>query len=325
MSSKEPFFDKDATGEGESGAGVVVDSEVAAYEAAQRLEEERRRHDARLLQHAQPIYDSLFKNNPYEVNAGLSRGNRKRIGHLHNVCLAYNQAADLEAMLGIMFRLSRLGFHADSEGKFVDLGSGVGCMAIAAVLAHNFHSAMGIEVLEDLHGAALGIQKRWKGYTAGLVAQAALEEEQADAEAKEAVQAKRSHGQKKSDILVHFKLGDCCYTDWADGDVVVCHATCFDDVSLARISERVRELKPGSFFIIVTKKLPDDALDFFQLLETGALALNWGQASVHYYRRNRVPSPSYIPNKIDYIAGIIARKALPVFDPNRARLIEEEL
>lgn len=75
---------------------------------------------------------------------------------------------------------------------------------------------------------------------------------------------------------------------------------------------------------MVTKTLPSTSDVFFELVDVGSMMLNWGRAPVHYYRRNRMPSPTYIASKADYISGIIRRKALPVFNSARARLLEVE-
>lgn len=299
--NEEDYVEGNTPGEeGGDVAGGEEDDEIKAYEAAQKLEEERKARDLRLLQEMQPIYDDLYRNYTYEYNAELSRTIRKRLGFTHDVNLSYNQATFPE-MMKVMAQLRRIGFHDHAEGNFVDLGSGVGTMVFAAMLAHDFHTATGVEILTGLHDTACKVSTTWSNNTLQL-----------------------SQMGPKRDTVVKFKLGDMCYVDWSQGDVVFCNGTCLDTVVLGKVHVLARELKPGAFFIMVTKKLPEDALMWFQFVDTSSMTLNWGSAPVHYYRRNQMPSPNYIPNKIDYVAAIIRRKALPVFDPSRARLIEEK-
>jgi hypothetical protein len=273
--------------------------EIKAYEQAQQLELERQKKDQKILRTTQRFFDALFSAYPYETSAQISRLNRQRLGFKDVVTLSYAEAPYSE-LLKQLARLARLGLSATSDGNFVDLGSGTGTMVFAAALYHNFSSVTGIEILDDLHRAAKTVEALWH------------------------TSVKQGLPLRKREMATKLLLGDCCYTDWSHADVVWCNATCFDAVMLDRIAAKCADLRPGSFFIIVSKTLPAAALDFFALLDTGSIQMNWGQAAVHYYKRNRVPPPSFIANKAQYIATILRRRALPVFDPKKATPLLDE-
>ena len=285
---------------GEVVQGEGQTDEIRAYEQAQQQELERQKKDQKLLKVTQKIFNTLYKNYPYAISSEISRKNRERLGFKDVVTLSYAEAPYPE-LLKQLARLTRMGLTSTSEGHFVDLGSGTGTMVFAAALYHDFTSVMGVEIQDDLHSAAKDVESIWK-----RVIMPNLSE-------------------RKRDTNLRLQLGDCCYTDWSHADVVWCNATCFDQVMLDRIAARCADLKPGAFFLIVTKLLPNSAVPFFELVDTGSIVMNWGVAVVHYYKRNRIPPPSYIANKTDYINFIIKRRALPVFDPKRAKplLVEE--
>ena len=308
-------FDEDevpAEGEG----GKEVDNEIKAYEEAQRLETERQKRDFLLKERTKHIYDVLYKDYPYERNAEISRGNRQELGFGNIVSLSYSQAS-YEEILKVLQRLTRLGLKDDeadenkgetctNSGNFIDLGSGTGSVVYAAALAYNFHTCTGIEILPSLNDVSNNI-------LINIWNKKILNDDMID-------------DQKKHDIIINFYLGDCCYTNFTYGDIIYFNATCYDNLVISRIEKKCWELKPGTFLIMITKKLPNTSDLFFDLIDDGTIKikLNWGIASVYYYKRNRMPSPNYIPNKTDYISSIIRRKALPVFNSKRAKLLEEE-
>ncbi len=271
------------------------DDEIRAYEEAQQLELVRQERNRLLLQSTEPIFNALYKSYAYEVIAAVSRENRKRLGFQNVVTLSYAEASYTE-LLKLLARLMRLGLSETFGGHFVDLGSGSGRMIFAAALYHDFLSVTGIEILDDLYNITKKVLSEWDNIKDHLPA-------------------------KKQDMAVKVQLGDCCYTDWSHADIVWCNATCFDTDIVEMIAQRAMLLKPGSFLLLVTKKLPSSVQYFFDEVDTAPVRLNWGEATVYYYRRNRVPDPTYIANKSEYVGSIIRRKALPVFDPRRAKLI----
>jgi len=291
--------DEGATEEAKAGpskAELAANDEIRAYEEAAALEQVRQERAQQILKSTQKVYNKLYKRFPYDVNAEISRANRKRLGFQNAATLSYSQATYPE-LIKQLARLTRLGLEESSEGNFVDLGSGTGTMMFAAALFHDFSSVTGIEILDDLFDATNDVAKAWHVL-------------------------KEKLPPKKQDMRVQTLLGDCCYTDWADADVVWCNATCFDTGSVEMIAKRSVDLKPGAFFIICTQVLPAEVSCFFDHVDSGSIAYNWGEASVMYYKRNRVPPPQYIANKSDYVNSIIRRKALPVFDPKKAKLRE---
>jgi len=282
---------------GLSKAEQAANDEIRAYEEAAALEQARQERDQQLLKSTQKVFNKLYKRFPYEVNAEISRTNRKRLGFQNEVTLSYSQAAYPE-LLKQLARLTRLGLAESAEGHFVDLGSGTGTMMFAAALYHDFSSVTGIEILDDLFDVTNEVVRAWNAL-------------------------KEKLSPKKQDCEIQAMLGDCCYTDWSHADVVWCNATCFDSGIVDMIAKRSMDLKPGAFFVICSKSLPAEALHFFDVVDSASIVLNWGEAHVTFYKRNRVPPPKYIANKTEYVAGIIRRKALPVFDPKRAKPRED--
>jgi len=283
---------------GLSKAAQAANDEIRAYEEAAALEQARQERDQHLLKITQKVYNKLYKRFPYEVNAEISRANRKRLGFQNEVTLSYSQATYPE-LIKQLARLTRLGLEESFEGHFVDLGSGTGTMMFAAALYHDFSSVTGIEILGDLLDVTNEVVRGW-----------------------DIVKEKLSH--KKQDMRLQTLLGDCCHTDWSHADVVWCNATCFDAGIVEMIAKRSVDLKPGSFFVMCTKSLPAEALLFYDAVDTGSVMYNGGEASVTYYKRNRIPPPKYIANKTDYVNSIIRRKALPVFDPRKAKPLAPE-
>ena len=283
---------------GLSKAEQAANDEIRAYEEAIALEQARQERDQQLLKSTQKVFTILYKKFPYEVNAEISRTNRKRLGFQNEVTLSYSQAAYPE-MIKQLARLTRLGLAESAEGHFVDLGSGVGTMMFAAALYHNFSSVTGIEILNDLFNVTNEVVCVWN-------------------------ELKEKLPPKKRDCEIKTLHGDCCYTDWSHADVVWCNATCFDTKIIDMIAKRSVDLKPGAFFIMCTRTLPADFMHFFNVVDSGSIVYNWGEANVTYYKRNRIPSAKHISNKTEYVASIIRRKALPVFDPTRAKPIADE-
>ena len=58
----------------------------------------------------------------------------------------------------------------------------------------------------------------------------------------------------KRETVVSFINGDATAIDWSDADVAFVHATCFDDELMDKVVGIAERMKPGSFFISVSKK-----------------------------------------------------------------------
>lgn len=139
---------------------------------------------------------------------------------------------------------------------FYDLGSGTGKAVIFAAILGDFARCTGIELVEDLWQAANTARERYEA------------------------EVKMNLG--KSSQQVSFINGNMFDQDLSDGGVVFTHCTCFDDEMMARISQKLETLKPGSRVITVTKGLVSPE---FELMGSVPYRLGWGEATVCFYRR----------------------------------------
>ena len=68
----------------------------------------------------------------------------------------------------------------------------------------------------------------------------------------------------------------------SDGDVVFANSTCFDATLMERLAHKARLLRPGTFFLTTTQRLPSDE---FELLEQGPMSETWGDATIFIHRK----------------------------------------
>ena len=72
------------------------------------------------------------------------------------------------------------GLAEPGKGVYYDIGSGTGKPVFAAVLMHSFERAVGIEILESLHNAALETLKFWNSDILKMVSSAPSDGEATD-------------------------------------------------------------------------------------------------------------------------------------------------
>jgi len=142
---------------------------------------------------------------------------------------------------------------------FVDLGSGVGKMCVAAALTGAYARARGVEILGELHAAASDAVERLEG-----AIDAALE---AGAEGEDAEALRRA---KACEVTVD--LGDLLNFDVSDADVVYIHATCFTpELLLATATKLANEMKTGARVMLMSKQFPEGWV--FKPFDGGYVAL----------------------------------------------------
>lgn len=118
-------------------------------------------------------------------------------------------------------------------GKFYDLGSGCGRTVLMACTLHDFEVSCGVEIMGSLHDIAEEARVVWGD---------ALRDEKIF-----------------RDCTPTFILGsilDTSVCDWSDGDIIVANSTCFTDELFDGMAELSLRLKPGSYFVTLTKNLP---------------------------------------------------------------------
>lgn len=138
------------------------------------------------------------------------------------------------------------------KGKFYDLGSGAGKAICCAWFVGSFDSVVGIEILGPLVEISQNLIN-------------ALE------------------------ITENIRViqEDICSLDWSDGDFIFMHSTSFTDELLKKVVKLLKKLKNGSTVVSVSQKLESVCLDYIQTVEC---SMTWGNAQLHIYRRNRMPS-----------------------------------
>lgn len=259
--------------------------EERKYEEDLRRERARQVYEAEVFCSSESVLRMLFEEYP-DAEAGKDLGRLERQVHKYTASsLSYGEMP-YSSFHRIFTRLSRLGLSDSNEGKFVDIGSGVGKAVFAAALYHNFSKVVGIEILSGLHQASLGVFERWKTI-------------------------KRQLPQFKSDMEISLLMGDALTMDWAQGtDVVFMYATCFTREMLVPLGREACRLRSGSLVIITTYRLDssiDPLLDKYLELELveSADASFGGSVAVFFYRRTSLLALDAIADKDAYVSNLL--------------------
>jgi precorrin-6B methylase 2 len=136
-----------------------------------------------------------------------------------------------------------------SEKKhFVDLGSGIGTVLVAAGLCHPFETITGIELITALSN-----------------------------------ESKRLIGTLKNSKSI-FTVVEGYLEDYdiSLADIVFAHSTCFPDETMYALDQKAPSMKSGSIIITITKPLVTDQL---KLIAKDMVTMKWGNASVFIYER----------------------------------------
>lgn len=142
---------------------------------------------------------------------------------------------------------------------FCDLGSGTGKMVIYAAFLTPLQKSIGVELLPELHNAAVMVGKRY---------QTEIQPRLSDA---------------RRDTEISFLLGDIFEADLSDATIIVSHCcTCFDDTLMQRLSDKLEACKSGTRILTVTRGLSSPT---FEPLSVAACQMGWGQATLNVYRR----------------------------------------
>eukprot|EP00930_Biecheleria_cincta_P072018 TRINITY_DN59464_c0_g1_i1.p1 TRINITY_DN59464_c0_g1~~TRINITY_DN59464_c0_g1_i1.p1 ORF type:complete len:472 (+),score=77.17 TRINITY_DN59464_c0_g1_i1:161-1417(+) len=162
--------------------------------------------------------------------------------------------------IAAIFRRMREHDFPPPEGSaaFVDIGSGIGNVAIAAALIEpRLAYIKGVEVLPELHRVAEQAKERY---------------------CKSITSAHRP--------LIVFDRGDAARTDWAPQkhvSLVWMHATAFSDELMLDLSKHAeKHMAPGSLVVTVTLRMPSAE---FELIDTFEVPCSWGLATAKVHRR----------------------------------------
>ena len=132
------------------------------------------------------------------------------------------------------------GLGLKSGGTFVDLGSGSGRGVVGALLLHDWDVVRGVELLEGLWKASVGVKEKVererKGGVMGGVAGAA--------EGGEGEGVAVGGGRRTRVVM---EKGNFFDVDWSDADVVLANSTCFDEGMMDRIARKGQKLQQGAY------------------------------------------------------------------------------
>ena len=258
-----------------------VDDEVLKFEREQKVEMEKQKRESALLKATKPIYNSLYGSVTPEIINEISRKQRKTMKKGDHVSLAYSEVP-YDSVFKVIGQLHRLGLDEESEGTFVDLGSGVGNVIYGALLAHDFNVVVGIEILSDLHDIACEVRELW------------------DSEVRKPLPL------RKQETVVKLVRGDCCHIDWSYGDVVFANSTCFDNATMGNLARLACDMKPLAFLVCISTKLPSNIVgSYMDLVQTISLETSWGMASSYIYRRNQKPGATAISDRDAFVQDLI--------------------
>ena len=229
---------------------------------------------------AQALFDRLYEeaNLPSASGYMLSQSSAERQG-----IARVTDAADLtygDVPFSCMTQVLCAAIDGTPGGVFVDLGSGIGRGVLAAALLHNFSRCVGVELLQELHEAALEPARRF-------------------AELRAAILAAESGAMPNFNLVagaVELHCGDLFDHPLADATLVfVCCVTWGPAIMQRLAAKLATELPEGARIVTVGQRLPE----MFDLGEKrGAVlfeeaariveACEWGRESFVVHRTLRV-------------------------------------
>jgi SAM-dependent methyltransferase len=141
------------------------------------------------------------------------------------------------------------------SGVIYDLGSGTARAVLAAPFLHTFHRVVGIELLENLHDAAVKCLGRYEAMVSAGEAPA---------------------------CDIELICGSFFDYDWSDGDVIFANSTCFSDEMFEEIGKRCVTLRSGAIVITFSVELTGEHLETLHQME---LVMSWGKVNVFIHKR----------------------------------------
>ena len=244
------------------------------------------------------VYDETAEDHPPVVGKAISKRQREEAGMLQEF-LVYGEVGFLPVFESIWrIKLRYGGLDTPGRHTFYDLGCGTGKPCIAAVLAHGFASLNGVEILDGLFKASLEVKAKWDV----AVANACKGKGGGDRGSGEAGAGGGGGGgggagngsqdgansqkawEARSRAKVKFAHGDFTADSFSVSDVDVCFAnsTCYTKEIMASLAEKAEVMRPGSFFITLTKRLPSTS---WEILERTKYRMSWGTGTVYIHRK----------------------------------------
>ncbi len=225
----------------------------------------------------QTDWEELFSICSTSDGKRISKAERNA-GGMNSSNLVYGEVS-FESLATVIWRLSDDFINRPTSGSadeseqfnfpatFVDLGSGTGRAIFACSSILNFSDFVGIEILEGLHEAAGLVHAKFKN---------------------EFLTSKKIPAHQKFQNF-RFEHDSFLQFDWSAADIVFANSTCFEDELMTELAERATKLRPGAYFISLTKRLMSPQ---FKLISSTQYTMSWGIATVHVHRRIETKSKS---------------------------------
>jgi hypothetical protein len=72
--------------------------------------------------------------------------------------------------------------------------------------------------------------------------------------------------------------------DWSSSSLILANSTCFSQELMLALSKKADELRPGTFFVTFTKKLPELS-DNWTICDGFRRLMSWGIATVYIHKK----------------------------------------
>jgi Histone methylation protein DOT1 len=239
-----------------------------------------------LVREREKLYNELTVGFPVYKGKELSTNERDLKG-LRSATLVYGEIA-FEPFAITLQKIHDLYGGLRAPGfRFYDLGSGCGKAVFAAALLHPWESCTGIELLEDLHGAANRmLNEVWRNDSFQEELPSSIrysnDDDEEHHESASATGAGTTGFVPKPKQRINFVQGDITKIEWSDGDVVFANSTCYDEPLMRELAVIADRMKVGSFFLSLTRKLPSAK---FLILESVLSGMSWGGATIYIQKK----------------------------------------
>lgn len=141
---------------------------------------------------------------------------------------------------------------------FYDLGSGTGKAVILAHMLFDFAECIGIEFVDSLYQCSVNVRNRF------------------EKEFKPKIKSKKQFGKAS---FIHGSFLD---VDVSDADLIFMNSTCFQEDLMLALDEKLRELKPGTHIITLSKTLKSPC---YQMYRHQMYEFSWKEATVFFHRK----------------------------------------
>ena len=198
----------------------------------------------------------LFSQCSYEEAKAASLSDRSD-NKLTHKSLTYGETS-FSSFFHIMNTLKR-SQQGISGGTFYDLGSGSGRAVFTTRFTQDFDRCVGLELMGNLHDLAITVKDNYEDGS--------------------------FHDRLRlSSCNVESYCADILEFDWADGDVVFAHSTCFGKNLLREVFKKGANLKKGAI-LIMFNECCKGMEDIYELVEESKHPMTWGLSDVFFFRR----------------------------------------